>query len=161
MPPRNLEMQIDYLADHLEFAPVLAAWHYAQWAELMPEWSHNEALAELQSHAERRKIPTTLVALEDGRLLGSVSLLTADLAGWEHLSPWLASVFVIPDRRGEGVGTRLIRRAIEEARELGVRALYLFTAGHETYYQRLGWRRLALAEHVGRPLAIMEQPIAH
>jgi len=150
-------MQIQYLADHLEFAPVLANWHYAEWASLLPEWSHAEALADLQSHTQRRRIPTTLVALAEGRLLGSVSLLTKDLDGWEHLTPWLASFYVIPDRRGEGIGTRLIRRAIEEACELGVPTLHLFTAGQEAFYLRLGWRRLAITSHAGQDVVIMDR----
>jgi hypothetical protein len=57
-------MRIDYLADHLEMAALLAAWHYQEWKALLPNWSHAQALAELQRHTGRRQIPTTLVAIE-------------------------------------------------------------------------------------------------
>src|SRR5262245_27698475 len=132
-------MRIDYLANHMEMAPLLAEWHYQEWAALLPNWSLGEAQAELQSHTGQRQIPTTLVAIEDGQPVGSASLLAEDLAGWHHLSPWFASVFVIPDRRRRGLGRQLVSQVVEEASELGVAVVYLFTAGQANYYQRLGW----------------------
>ena len=113
-------MQIEYLADHMEAAPLLASWHYQEWRSLLPTWSHAEALAELQSHTERLKIPTTFVAWEDNRPLGSASLLKSDLDGREHLSPWIASVFVHPEYRNRGLGRQLVMRAVAEARAIGV-----------------------------------------
>jgi predicted N-acetyltransferase YhbS len=148
-------MRIDYLADHLEMAPLLAAWHHQEWAALLPDWSFAQALADLQSHTGRRQIPTTLVAVEDGRPVGSASLLAADLDGWDHLSPWLASVFVVPEHRGRGLGRQLVSRVVEEARELGVAVVYLFTAGQAGYYQRLGWEPWQVTEHHGREVVIM------
>src|SRR6266436_5129728 len=140
-------MRIDYLADHLEMAPLLAEWHHREWAALMPEWSLPQALAELQSHTGRCRIPTTFVALEEGQLLGSASLLESDLDGWDHLSPWLASVYVVPERRGQGIGRQLVVRAVEEARALAVPVIYLFTAGQQGYYERLGWEALERVRH--------------
>jgi predicted N-acetyltransferase YhbS len=150
-------MRIDYLADHPEMAPLLAAWHYQEWAELLPEWSLAEALADLNGHVGRRQIPTTFVAVEDGRPVGSASLLESDLDGWDHLTPWVASVFVIPQRRGRGVGRRLMARVVEEAKALGVSIVYLFTAGQAAYYQRLGWEPWQVTEHEGREVVIMRR----
>src|SRR4029077_14623252 len=119
------------LADHLELAPLLADWHYREWAGLLPGWSRAQAEAELRSHTGRRQIPTTFVAVEDGWPLGSASLLEADLDGWEQLTPWDASVFVAPAFRGRGLGRQLVGRAVEEAKALSVPVVYLFTAGQE------------------------------
>jgi predicted N-acetyltransferase YhbS len=150
-------MRIDYLADHLEMSPLLASWHYQEWEALLPDWSFAQALAELQSHTGRRQVPTTLVAIEDDRPIGSASLLEADLVGWEHLSPWLASLFVAPEFRGRGLGRELVSRVVEEAKALGVSVVYLFTAGQADYYQRLGWQPCQLAEHHGREVLIMQR----
>jgi predicted N-acetyltransferase YhbS len=149
--------RIDYLADHPELAEVLAGWHHREWQALMPEWSLADALAELRGHTGRRQVPTTLVAIDlgDGRPLGSASLLAADLPGWEHLSPWLASVYVVPERRGQGLGSRLVGRAAEEAAALSIPALYLFTAGQQAYYERLGWAALERARHHRAEVSIM------
>jgi predicted N-acetyltransferase YhbS len=150
-------MRIDYLADHLEMSPLLASWHYEEWKSLLPDWSLAQALADLQSHTGRRQIPTTLVAIEDDQPIGSASLLQTDLDGWEHLSPWLASVFVTPAFRGRGLGRELVSRVVEEARELGVSVVYLFTAGQAGYYERLGWQPWQLVEHHGREVLIMRR----
>ena len=153
-------MQIDYLADNLELAPLLAQWHHREWAALMPEWSLSQALAELQSHTGRCRIPTTFIALEEGQLLGSASLLDMDLDGVEHLSPWLASVYVIPERRGQGIGRQLVARAVEEARALAVPIIYLYTAGQQGYYERLGWEPLERVRHYQTEVVIMQQRMA-
>jgi GNAT superfamily N-acetyltransferase len=152
-----MEVRIDYLADHPGMAPLLASWHYQEWADLLPDWSLVEALGELQSHTGRRQIPTTLVAVERDRPLGSASLVQADLDGWDHLSPWVASVFVTPWFRGRGLGRRLVGRAVEEAQALGVGIVYLFTAGQAGYYEKLGWERWQPALHHGRQVLIMRR----
>jgi predicted N-acetyltransferase YhbS len=150
-------MRIDYLADHPEAAPLLAAWHYREWEALLPEWSLAQALAELESHTGRRRIPTTFVAVEGGLPVGSASLLEADLDGWAHLTPWLASVYVIPEHRGRGVGRKLVARAVEEARALAVPTVYLFTAGQQAYYERLGWVPLRRVQHHRSEVVIMDR----
>lgn len=152
---RGHTMRIDYLADHLELAPLLAAWHYREWMALLPDWTLEQAADELRSHVGRRQIPTTFVAVECGQPLGSASLLEADLDRWEHLSPWLASVYVVPECRGRGLGRLLVMRAVDEARALGVPALYLFTAGQEAYYHRLGWSPLERVTHHQQDVVIM------
>src|SRR6185436_5553230 len=104
-------MQIDYLADHMEFVPTLAQWHHSEWNETTLDLT----AAELRTHTQRRHVPTTFVAIDDGQVIGSTSLLTADLKGWEHLTPCVASVFVAPDCRNRGIGRALITRAVAEA----------------------------------------------
>jgi len=153
-------MPIEYLADHLQLAPTLAAWHFAEWGRLYSDWSLEQAEAELRSHADRRRVPTTFVYLEEGQLLGSVSLLESDLDGHEHLSPWLASLFVIPEMRGRGIGKQLVARVVEEATALAFPALYLWTPGQQSYYERLQWECTARYLHFGETIAIMRRELS-
>jgi GNAT superfamily N-acetyltransferase len=152
-------MHVEYLADRPELAAVLARWHFDEWTALYPDWSCEEALAELRSHGGRGCLPTTLVALDDDELLGSVSLVTDDLPGFEHLQPWLASLFVRPDRRGRGIGGFLLERTVAEARDLGVTRLYLFTPRHESYYAARGWQTIERATAGVTPVAVMSLPV--
>ncbi|PJA39918.1 MAG: GNAT family N-acetyltransferase [Lysobacterales bacterium CG_4_9_14_3_um_filter_62_6] len=134
-------MTFHYLADHRELAPQLAALHYAEWQLLLPDWSEAAALAELNGHTRRAAIPTTLVMLaNDGGLIGSVSLLREDDARLGEHSPWLASLLVLPEFRGRGHGAALVQRGVAEAATLGVATLYLYTAGQQDFYRKLGWR---------------------
>jgi GNAT superfamily N-acetyltransferase len=154
-------MQIDYLADHLHFAPMLARWHYDEWRDLLPQWSYAEALADLQSHTGRACIPTTFVAIAGEQLLGSASLILEDLDVTRHLAPWMASVFVAPERRGKGIGRKLVERVVAVAGQLQVPTLYLFTADQEEYYRKLGWSFYQRADCSGHEVTIMCRQLAN
>jgi predicted N-acetyltransferase YhbS len=150
-------MHIEYLADHLEMASQLASWHVGEWATLLPDWTIEQAEGELLSHTGRC-IPTTFVAIEEKKPVGSASLLEFDLDGWETFTPWVASVYVVPQWRGRGVGRHLVARVVEEAKDLGNSVIYLWTAGQQEYYEKLGWSVVTPAECRGRPVVIMRRP---
>jgi predicted N-acetyltransferase YhbS len=135
-------MRIEYLCDHSHWTATLAAWHSREWQALLPEWSEAEALAELRTHVRRCHLPTTLLAVNDGQLLGSVSLLVEDHPQLEYLSPWLASLYVIPAARQNGVGSALVKALLADAKTLGIDTLYLYTEGRQSFYERLGWKPL-------------------
>ena len=137
-------MELGYLADHQAFIPTLVHWHHAQWSYLRPGDTIEGRTARMQTHLGKRQIPTTFVAYEtteDGAevVVGSASLYVHDLDTRPDLSPWLASVYVAEEHRRQGIGSALVRRAVQEAAELGVERLYLFTPDQEQLYKRLGW----------------------
>ena len=136
--------------------PVSAETDLTPIPELYNGWTLAAALAELEGQTDPDRLPTTLVALSAaGELFGSVSLLAADLPERPGLSQWLASLFVRAERRGQGLGGRLVEAAVLEARRLGVSQLYLFTAHHEGYYAARGWSVVERATAAGQPVAVM------
>ena len=137
-------MQIGYLADHQEFIPTVAHWHHREWAYLRPGDSIEARTARLRECCGHHEIPTVIIAFTGGTLLGSAMLIAHDMDTRMELSPWLAGVFVAPERRCLGIGAALVRRVIDEATALGVRRLYLYTPSTEQFYSRLGW---LLVEH--------------
>ena len=111
----------------------------------------------LRSAASGRVLPTTLVAIEDEEVLGSVNLVERDLPVREHLQPWLGQLYVYPAARSSGVGAKLVNAAIGEARCLGESTLYLYTSGTlPDYYERLGWRRKEQLEYLGQERVVMD-----
>jgi GNAT superfamily N-acetyltransferase len=149
-------MRIAFLADHPQHALALAHWHHREWGSLMPDWTRGDAERELAGHAVRRDIPTTLVLLDDdGALVGSVSVLDEDASQFRDLSPWLASLYVAPTARGRGLGARLVRAALDVARDQGVPRLYLFTPDRASFYERLGWTVLGSRMLAGRAVTLM------
>jgi predicted N-acetyltransferase YhbS len=147
------------LAAHPEAIPRLAAWHHGEWGFLHPGETVAEVARELRGHLEPHRIPSTFVALVADEVVGSASLVAHDLAERPDLGPWLASLYVAPAHRRQGVGAALAARVAEEARRLGVATLYLFTFDREGYYARLGWRRLGPETCRGHPVVVMTRDL--
>jgi predicted N-acetyltransferase YhbS len=133
------DMNLEYLQHHVQHIPTLARWHHEQWSYLNPQRTLEERAERLQLHVDGRQMPTTIVAIEDGLLLGSASLIENDLPTRTDLSPWLASVYVPEEHRRRGIGSALVRRIVEEAKALDYKMLYLFTMDRESLYAGLGW----------------------
>jgi predicted N-acetyltransferase YhbS len=146
-------MTIEYLADHPQFLSTLAQWQHGEWGYLRPGDSVEARMARLQTSVQIGRIPLTVVALADGELLGSASLIPHDMDTRMELTPWLAGVFVAPEHRRKGVGAQLVRRIMAEAAALKVPLLYLYTVHSEKFYATLGW---SLQEHT----AYREQNVA-
>ena len=146
---------IEYLADHPEYIPIVAHWHQAQWGYLDVDRTLEKRIEELQEHLERGRIPTTFAAIHRGVPVGCASLIAHDMDTRVLLTPWLASLYVIPQQRRQGIGGALVRRVVEEARALNVPTLYLFTEDREDFYARRGWSVLDRLTYRGSPVVLM------
>lgn len=153
-------MKIEYLADCPDAIPTLSRWHHREWLVYNPGESMGERVEKMTAQAGKGTVPTTFVAIEDGTVLGSASLVAHDMDTRMDLSPWLASVLVAPEHRRRGVGTALIHRVVDEARTLGFRTLYLFTPDKEALYTKLGWQFLERTEYLAQTVVIMSLAIA-
>lgn len=87
----------------------------------------------------------SLVAVDDGRVVGHVGLSHAWLDARQQLVDVLvlSPLSVQPERQSDGIGTALVRAAIETASALGSPALFL--EGSPAYYGRRGF--VAAADH--------------
>jgi GNAT superfamily N-acetyltransferase len=156
-------VRIVELAEVMHVAPVLARWHTAEWGHLYDPavWNETTARCEFEEQDVPGRIPTTFVAMDDdtdaaGDPLGSISLVADDgLTGFEHLTPWLASLYVVPKARSRGLGSALLERAVEQTRRLGYPAVHLFTPDQAPWYARLGWEAIATTESNGRHVTVM------
>jgi monoamine oxidase len=151
-----------------DLAPLLAGWHDGEWGHLYDPavWNREIGLAEFVAMARAGSSDQTWVAFDGGGrlpddVLGSVSLMANDdLPGFGHLTPWLASLYVVASARGRGVGRMLVERALDRAAEGGHQYVHLFTAGQEHYYLDRGWRTIEQIEHRGEHAAVMTRATA-
>ncbi|PPU86515.1 GNAT family N-acetyltransferase [Xanthomonas populi] len=137
-------MRIACMAETPEHLSAIAHAHLQAFGSLLPDllpnWNFDEALRELRSHIRDGVIPTTWVALDQAQWLGSVSLLENVDARSRQWSPWLASLYLQPQARGQGIGEALLVHCVQAAAQLGVSALYLYCQpALAPFYQRLGW----------------------
>jgi N-acetylglutamate synthase-like GNAT family acetyltransferase len=152
LPP---QMQIFSLKDRPQHLLPLAAWHHAEWSYLNPNRSLEERIEEMREDLLGKIIPTTYVAESNGELLGSACILADDMSTHPELTPWLASVYVAAEQRGKGIGSMLVKRVMQHARDNGIRRLYLYTPDQAQLYARLGWKVFSEELYNGTPVTIM------
>ena len=148
-------MTIEYLADHPEAVPTLAAWQHAEWGDVRPGDTAEKRAARLQGWSNRDRIPLTVVAHEANDVLGSASLIEHDMETRMELTPWLAGVFVGESYRRRGIGAQLVRRIMDEARKLKIPLLYLYTVHSQKFYAALGWKLMERTTYREHEIVIM------
>jgi len=141
--------------------PQIAQWHFDEWHALFPERTLADFAAELTESMHSHTIPQTWLLLDEQQnVCGTGSLLLRDMNTNQHLSPWLANIFLLPECRGRGLGRALVQQLMQEASQLGVTVLYLFTEDQQSFYEKLGWqlhhRELYEGEWVSVMLWILE-----
>ena len=67
----------------------------------------------------------------------------------------MAAVFVKPEFRNKGIGTKLIIRIELEAKRRGITKLFLYTEHARKLYSKLGWHDLEKCEYQGVDVTIM------
>ncbi|MEZ5404601.1 MAG: GNAT family N-acetyltransferase [Verrucomicrobiia bacterium] len=75
-----------------------------------------------------------------------------------HDSPWLACVYVPEIYRGQGIGKKMVQAAINEARRLSFKKLYLWTDQAKTFYEAMGWKPIKETIYKTYPVTIMSIP---
>ena len=97
------------------------------------------------------------VARLDGKLVGSV------MAGYDGHRGWIYSLAVLPEHRGRGLGSRLVRHAEEQLTALGCPKINLqIIAGNEkveSFYRKLGYvteQRISMAKKIPVNITLAE-----
>lgn len=148
-------MQILNLREAPEHIPTLAAWHHQQWSSLNPDGSLEKRIATMQSYLSDDFVPSTLIA-KTSELLGSAAIVKNDMDTKPELTPWLASVFVAPQYRNQGIGSQLVKQLMQQAKQAGIEAIYLFTPDQVHFYQKLGWEVFSSEEYRGHSVTVMK-----
>jgi len=71
---------------------------------------------------------------DEGPLIGVAALHIS----WDGLAE-IRSLVVLPEHQKQGIGSSLVQSCLEEARQLGLRQVFVLTASPE-YFQRFGFR---------------------
>jgi len=111
------------------------------------EWGHPPEpedpawwLATTVREAGRENLPVTFVAHDAaGEVMGAVGLDTYDLDERQETSPWVTGLIVRRDRRGKGVGRRLMQHLEQWAAEHQVAVAWVGTDLAADFYRHCGW----------------------
>ncbi len=134
-------MEIFDLKDKLSYLKQVMTLEYEEWADLPNDHKEERIQKKIQFYYDYMNEPDycKLILLDQDTLIGFISLFPKD--GEEDLSPWYATMYVVPEYRGMGYSKLLNDALIEEAKNRGIPTLYLKTDLYH-FYEKYGARYL-------------------
>ena len=111
---------------HLE---KLYEWFVEEWKEVEPFETNKEGI----------ELPPPIIALENNELARGLSFTCYPIPG-DEMGLWVNALLVTPEKRGKGIGSDLVRKAMEEVSKLKFKEVYVRTEV-PSLYQNLGWLR--------------------
>lgn len=149
--------------DFPSMIPAVAQWHHQEWAHLNPGQTLSVRIEKMASYLDASVLspdsfsPTLFIALNaEGEPVGTAALDLHDMDCQPILSPWLASVYVLPEMRRRGIASALVAHAVNCAvSEMGVDQMYLFTPNQRVFYEGLGWSQLQHLLYYGDEVDLM------
>ncbi len=153
-------VHIAHIADHLDLLPLIGRWHWDEWGQHDPEGSLESWTAGLGERVHRDRVPCTVIGFVGDTPIGTAVLVEHDMDTRLDLTPWLAGVYVERAQRGRGVGSALVRHAMNAAHGMGVSRLYLYTNGSEKLYASLGWESIGREPYEGRLTTLMSADLS-
>ncbi|ATU93938.1 GNAT family N-acetyltransferase [Phyllobacterium zundukense] len=131
-------IRVEPLENHPELVPLCARWNFEEWGQSAGR-TMEETVEGFLGFLDPSSGQKAFVGFASGLPVGVALLIDNDLESHAHLKPWLASLYVMPEMRGQGVGKALIGATENSARNLGHTQLYLYTSEPD-YYRPLGWQ---------------------
>jgi GNAT superfamily N-acetyltransferase len=160
-----MDPRIALLADRSEDAGTIARWQFEEWGPYVPGEDLEGRRRRLLGWAGRHHVPVTLVAVVDGRPVGSASVVDHDMPqppqAWAAARPWVSGVYVVPDQRKTGLGPALVAGCEEQALALGHDVLYLYTGPVTAtkFYEPMGWRARDRLAYMGDDIVVMSKEL--
>jgi len=143
------------LREHREFCPLVVQWFRGEWPEWYGPGGSGSAEADVNAFAASDiNLPVGLLAFDREVPVGVGALKTESIPSHKHLTPWAAAGFVLPKRRGQGIGAALLQGLVTQGRKLGFPHVYCGTSTSKSLLVRSGWEQLEVIVHSGKPLAI-------
>lgn len=111
----------EFWSDVLDASPILMA----------------ERLAMAKANNE---LPLCRIAVVNGEPVGVANLIDYDDPNPRIGRPWIAGLVVVPEWRGQGLGSQLVQAVLDDARGLGETEVFLGTDSQQ-FYEELGANR--------------------
>ena len=103
-----------------------------------------------------KDLPQCYIMLKDDNIIGFYQLVEQELIIRKDLSPWITTVFIDKQERGQRLSSKLLQNGRTVAGKLGYAKVYL-TTDHIQFYEKFGFGEIGLDKFVwGRPTKIYE-----
>ena len=148
-------MIIDYLCRYPEHLQTVGKWLFNEWGHYYEGYSEKDWVSGLETRMDFKRIPFIFVAIVRDKAVATASIVKEDMSTHKYLTPWLASVYVDANYRRKKIGTRIVLKIEEEARDMGIRKLYLFTPDMKKFYENIGWTVFEEPQYRGERVFLM------
>jgi N-acetylglutamate synthase-like GNAT family acetyltransferase len=150
---------LQHLPEH--FAQV-AAWHHQECERQGLQSTLVTRQQRLVLHLQHKAIPKTIIATQGKTPVGCVSLVnysyrtdSSVLIPANSANVWLSNLYVVTEKREQGLGNLLIEAAKKYAQDFGANELWLSAAEFTDYYQKRGWEIVRKTRLGGRQVNVM------
>lgn len=155
---------LQHLPEH--FAQV-AAWHHQECERQGLQSTLAIRQQRLLLHVQHNAIPKTIIVLQSKTPVGCVSLVnysyrtdSSVLIPANSANVWLSNLYVVNEKRQQGLGNLLIEAAKKYAQDFGANELWLSAAEFTDYYQKRGWETVRKTRLGGRQVNVMRIDLA-
>lgn len=152
----NKEWRSALLTDVPKHMPTVIDWYFDAWGKRDPDNTLESYTQKLKTFLQDGSIPAHLVICDDERLIATAHIRKHEIPSYVDYENWLGGVYVDSDYRCQGVARIVVNSVIEEAKALGITALYLQTEDLSGgLYAELGWKKLHQMNNKGREVIVM------
>ncbi len=153
-------LSTDLLCHRPDLAPRVASWLLSEWPGWYGPGGPGDVAADVAAFSAAADVlPVGIVVLSDGEPVGFGALKAASTPGQGDRSPWASAGYVLPSRRGQGIGAVLLSALVAHAKTLGFAAVYCGTHTAAGLLQRAGWRLEETVVHGGQPLGVYRREV--
>jgi GNAT superfamily N-acetyltransferase len=140
---------VELLANNLHLLPAVGQIRWREWGHPPEPESLDWWVDVTAREAGRDDLPVTWVAIDQlGHAVGAVGLGEFDIEERHDRSPWVLGMIVAVERRGMGVGGKLMGALEAWAQQHGYSQVWVATGGRAVdFYRKCGW---ALTESFNR-----------
>ncbi|PCJ64112.1 MAG: hypothetical protein COA58_14090 [Bacteroidetes bacterium] len=145
-------------ATEQETISTIANWYFDEW-----ETPAVETFNRLENLPNQKALLQVVASIDD-KLIGTAGLandvnLTQVYKKFNHLKPWVALIYTVPNYRKHGIGRLLLEAIEQQAIEMGLKDIYLCTFTAESLYTKCGWEKLERVNYKGYDSVIMKKRI--
>jgi N-acetylglutamate synthase-like GNAT family acetyltransferase len=120
------------------------------------DWKAAKYLAKKMRDYEFNEWEGIVIAETNDQIVGFCSFVHKDIVDLSY-SPYIATVYVSPDFRGNGISKELVKVAEQQLLEVGFQRSYIVTQ-HRGLYEKWGYSQIELAKDIfGRTMRVLEK----
>lgn len=135
--------------------PVVSAWLLSEWPGWYAEGEAGDLTGDVNAFAASElALPVGLVVFDDDDPVGFGALKQESITTHTHLAPWAGAGYVVPHRRGQGIGAFLLQAIVIHSKTMGYSSVYCGTSTAIGLLSRAGWQAVEHVAYAGKPLSI-------